>query len=117
MLTFSSPSLSKKRRFCSMACAETNCREGEKKNQQRNKVRSQVISSEFPESDFLPPLLTPSRTAWLWPSWRGWGTGRALGCSLRGGGVLRGEVKASRSRERLQRLDLFRKGPGQKGRK
>lgn len=62
LLTFSSPSLSKKRRFCSMACAEKNCTGKTKTTKQRNKVRSQIISSEFPESFCSIP--TPNTFPW-----------------------------------------------------
>lgn len=43
LLTFSSPSFSKKRCFCSRACAEENCR-----GKKTKIIRFQIISFEFP---------------------------------------------------------------------
>lgn len=59
LLTFSSPSLSKKRCFCSMAWAEENCR-GKKKP--TTKKQSQVPDN-FQSLSSLPPLLTHSHGA------------------------------------------------------
>lgn len=52
-LTFAPQSLREMIRFCSMVCAEENCKRGGG-NRQRDKVRSQIIPSEFPVSLFCP---------------------------------------------------------------